>query len=76
MEGPYDGYEFTYTWDMTSGPNGIASAGGTDYPTIFTVTGVVNSTWRNHGAFVAANPDKNDAAHSCIGMPIQSNKNK
>jgi len=34
------------------------------------------SNWRSHGAFVASNPDKNDAAHSCIGMPIVSNKIK
>ena len=26
---------------------------------------------KNHGDFVSQSPDKNDAAHSCIGMPIK-----
>lgn len=26
--------------------------------------------YNNHGDFVSQQPDKNDAAHSCIGMPI------
>ena len=32
------------------------------------------STYKNHGEFVKAQADKNDAAHSCIGMPINSSK--
>ena len=30
-----------------------------------------SSSYKNHGEYVAANPGS-DAAHSCIGMPIQS----
>lgn len=35
---------------------------------------VTSTSYRNHGDFVAQNPDKNGAAHSCIGMPITSKK--
>ena len=39
------------------------------------MTNVANATnYKNHGDFVSASPDKNDAAHSCIGMPINSQK--
>ena len=31
---------------------------------------VTSTAYRNHDDFVAHNPHKNDAAHSCIGMPI------
>jgi hypothetical protein len=73
----YDGYQFTYTapFDLSGTPtSGTATASGTDYPTEFIVTGMVSSIWRNHGAFVSAQPDKKDAAHSCIGMPINAQK--
>jgi hypothetical protein len=29
------------------------------------------TNYKNHGEFVSSQADKNDAAHSCIGMPIQ-----
>ena len=32
------------------------------------------STFKNHGEFVKKSDSKNDAAHSCIGMPINSSK--
>ena len=32
------------------------------------------SSYKNHGEFVKAQADKNDAAHSCIGMPVKSSK--
>ncbi len=32
------------------------------------------SDYKNHGEFVSQSADKNDAAHSCIGMPINSSK--
>jgi len=35
---------------------------------------VTSTAYRNHGDFVSQNPDKNDAAHSCIGMPVVSKK--
>ena len=32
------------------------------------------STYKNHGQYVTAMGGGDDAAHSCIGMPINSNK--
>jgi hypothetical protein len=32
------------------------------------------SNYKNHGDYVKAQPDKNDAAHSCIGMPIPAGR--
>ncbi len=77
MGGAYDGYEFTYAAlldPLGSTTTGTAEASGASYSTSFTVSNVAMSTWKNHGAFVSASPNKNDAAHSCIGMPIQSKK--
>jgi len=34
-------------------------------------TPTASSNFKNHGDFVNQSGDKNDAAHSCIGMPIQ-----
>ena len=71
----YDGQTYTYAanLDLTGIPTiGTTVFAGFPYPTSFAVSNVANSTWKNHGAFVSANPDKNDAAHSCIGMPIVS----
>ena len=42
------------------------------YPTIVTLSNVVSSNYKNHGDFVSSQPDRDDAAHSCIGMPINS----
>jgi hypothetical protein len=36
----------------------------------FVITNATN--YKNHGAFVSSQPDRDDAAHSCIGMPIGS----
>jgi len=36
---------------------------------------ITNTTsYKNHGEFVKQSADKNDAAHSCIGMPLNSGK--
>lgn len=52
-------------------------AGGAQTGVVISGVPTMSSTeYRNHGDFVSANPDKNDAAHSCIGMPMQSQKNK
>ncbi|HEY6887308.1 MAG TPA: hypothetical protein VI300_05995 [Solirubrobacter sp.] len=43
----------------------------------FKVTAKKNTSttdYKNHGEFVSQSADKNDAAHSCIGMPIKSSK--
>ena len=72
------GYYYTY-----SGP----LAGGTAYDFNYglpfspsftianTLTHVSDSTYANHGDYVSSTPQgsaREDAAHSCIGMPIQS----
>jgi hypothetical protein len=63
-------YSFSGLWsdNWDGGPrvNEVVSAPAPDV--------TLASNWRNHGEFVAMNPDKNDAAHSCIGMPIVSKK--
>ena len=36
---------------------------------------ITNSTnYKNHGDYVKQSADKNDAAHSCIGMPVTASK--
>lgn len=74
---PQNGYSWGFTASyadgMISGP--ISSFYGPGVASVV-VTGnsADMSDWANHGAFVAANSDKADAAHSCIGMPVSSNK--
>ncbi len=73
-------------WVWQLDPTTVASdgsfsgTGAITYPFILSnqrVTGTVTvtstSSYANHGAYVAANPGA-DAAHSCIGMPVQSQK--
>ena len=68
----------TYQW---TGSGALTAFTGSDTDgNVFTtlnggVTNLTNvSNYKNHGAFVSASADKNDAAHSCIGMPVNSNK--
>jgi hypothetical protein len=35
---------------------------------------ITSSTYKNHGEYVKAMGGGSDAARSCIGMPINSNK--
>ena len=37
-------------------------------------SGLKSSTYKNHGQYVKAMGGGDDAAHSCIGMPINSNQ--
>ena len=46
------------------------SAGPQSGVVVSDIPDVTSTAYRNHGDFVSKNPDKNDAAHSCIGMPI------
>ena len=41
---------------------------------ISTETTTNTSTYKNHGQYVKAMGGGDDAAHSCIGMPINSNQ--
>jgi hypothetical protein len=69
FDSAYDAPYAGYTWHS----NGTDSRGNA-----FTVTNalsVTNSaTYGNHGDYVSnsTDPNRSDAAHSCIGMPIQS----
>jgi hypothetical protein len=66
-------YELTPTVvaaDGTFSGTVIDSAGGT-----YTFSGVASSTtsnYANHGQYVASAGGGSDAAHSCIGMPVQA----
>ena len=66
-------YPGGYSWDVASGGNGSDTEGRTFHVTTGLTT--TNSThYKNHGEFVKQSADKNDAAHSCIGMPINTSK--
>ena len=75
-----DGYTFSFAVPFSTDPfpgigavgNGVTTADGVQYPTVFTSIGALTSTWRNHGAYVAATRGGRDAAHSCIGMPVSA----
>jgi hypothetical protein len=57
-----------YTWN---------SAGSDSLGQTFSVTNVltnVTDTFKNHGQYVSQNGGGDDAAHSSIGMPINSSK--
>jgi hypothetical protein len=58
-------YSFSGLWSDNYIVGNQSGAVVADKPT------VTSSAYRNHGDFVSQNPDKNDAAHSCIGMPIE-----
>ncbi len=46
------------------------SVGAQSGVVVSNIPGVTSTAYRNHGDFVSQSLDKNDAAHSCIGMPI------
>ncbi len=73
---------FVYGFNGTVNSSGNASGiWATNTPPSFTqarlqidMKSVVVSTWKTHGDYVAFSGETaNDAAHSCIGMPVQSN---
>ena len=67
-------YPGTYSWDVASGGKGSDNEGRT-FDVTTGLTNVKDSThYKNHGEFVKQSDDKNDAAHSCIGMPVNSSK--
>jgi hypothetical protein len=72
-------------WGLTNAPmdsNTITVATlnvSTEQPVEFKVTAPVfsnTSTYKNHGEYVKAMGGGDDAAHSCIGMPINSKQGK
>lgn len=49
------------------------STGGVYPGVVITLTTTSATTWTNHGDYVSSMGGGDDAAHSCIGMPIVSN---
>jgi hypothetical protein len=74
---------YTADWAVTNAPmNGSESISTVTWhgmnwtvvETVFPKTNVKTSKYKNHGEFVKQSDSKNDAAHSCIGMPVNSSK--
>jgi hypothetical protein len=73
---------YAFEWTLTDAPMNGSVTNATTQPVVpWTVAETVypkhivgTSDYKNHGEFVKQSADKNDAAHSCIGMPINSNK--
>ena|SRR6188472_246375 len=63
-----------HSFDGQWSDNYDAVIGGQSGDVVSGPANVIPSAYRNHGEFVAQNPDKNDAAHSCIGMPVVTKK--
>jgi hypothetical protein len=68
-----------YQWGVTNAPvDGTTPTDLTDtmneqgVHTVSTLNNVSLSTYKNHGDYVSSQGGGDDAAHSCIGMPINS----
>jgi hypothetical protein len=63
-----------YSWSGTFPVDGgtfTVTANGIVYPgVVITLTSTSQTTWSNHGDYVSFMGGGDDAAHSCIGMPI------
>ena len=57
---------------MAGGALGADDTLGYHYGGAVTVTATATTDYKNHGQYVKAMGGGADAAHSCIGMPIQS----
>ena len=71
------GYTYSFVGHFTDAQGDfVGTANGSDgqsnIPVTGQITGASQTNYANHGQFVSANPNKNDAAHSCVGMPVQS----
>jgi hypothetical protein len=69
----YDGpYNPGYHYDGSFPVGGGALSG--DYTGTVTQTSTSTTSYANHGQYVSSQGGGDDAAHSCIGMPVQSQK--
>jgi hypothetical protein len=59
------GYTWSYSGPLSYAPLGDATAG------LHASAAVTYSTFKNHGDYVSSVGGGDDAAHSCIGMPVQ-----
>ena len=69
-------YWFDFTGTTTDGVlwNGTGTDPNRDWPATLTLTDSSTTDYKNHGQYVKEADDKKAAAHSLIGMPIQSQK--
>jgi hypothetical protein len=71
------GYHYTFTGAFTDTTGDFAGTitdtMGQNLPASGHMT-VTTTDYANHGQYVSANNGTDDAAHSCIGMPVQSQK--
>ena len=65
--------EIGYNWH-TTGPGRATDSNGLDFYVVIDTSGLKGTQYRNHGEYVKTMGGGDDAAHSCIGMPINSNK--
>jgi hypothetical protein len=65
--------EIGYNWH-TTGPGRATDSTGLDFDVVIDTSGLKGTQYRNHGEYVKAMGGGDDAAHSCIGMPINSNQ--
>lgn len=70
------GYTYTFTGAFTDSAGDFVgtvsdNAGNSDLPTTGTITGATSTNY-NHGQYVSSTGPS--AAHSCVGMPSQSQK--
>ena len=64
-----------YSWHSTT-PGRAIDSNGLNFDAIVDTSGLKSSNYKNHGQYVKAMGGGDDAAHSCIGMPINSNQGK
>jgi hypothetical protein len=64
-------YSWSGTFPVAGGTFTVTDSTGATYPgTVITRTLTSETTWTNHGDYVSFMGGGDDAAHSCIGMPI------
>ena len=63
-----------YSWHSTT-PGRAIDSNGLEFAAIVTQN-LTSSNYKNHGQYVKAMGGGDDAAHWCIGMPINSNQSK
>jgi hypothetical protein len=71
---PYDDYSWGYDGPAAGGM--ASDSWGQHLPITVTYDLGSSTTYKNHGDYVSQMGGGADAAHSCIGMPINSNSSK
>jgi hypothetical protein len=80
FQSDYDGVAYTWFPSFTLNSDGtLTFIDGFGLDNVFDAEGtytVTESEYKNHGQFVRESEDKKAAAHSVVGMPSNSKKNK